>query len=70
VTKFAPKSAPESAPRESSITATATRGEHGLWYIRGTAYAFTRSADGVFRIYAPGCEEDGMIFARSTGEEA
>jgi hypothetical protein len=60
--KSAPKSAPQNAPR---VSGSATQGEHGLWYIAGTQYTYTRRNDGVFLIYAPGCPEDGMEFATS-----
>lgn len=62
---FAPKSAPKSAPRSARVGGTAIQGEHGLWYIPGTPYQYTKRADGVFCIYAPGCEEDGLEFAVS-----
>lgn len=63
--KSAPQNAPQTAPRSTRITATATQGEHGLWYISGTPYTFTRDTNGTFRIYAPGCAEDGLEYATS-----
>lgn len=66
---FAPKSAPKSAPRSARVSAIATQGEHGFWYIGGTPYTFTRDHNGVFRIYAPGCAEDGLEFAVSVDDD-
>lgn len=47
------------------VRVVATQGEHGLWYISGTRYQFTKGKDGVFRVYAPGCTEDGIEFAHA-----
>ena len=63
--KSAPKSEPKSEPRSTRMTGTAIQGEHGLWYIPGTSYQYTKRSDGVFCIYAPGCDEDGLEFAKA-----
>ena len=62
--KSAPDPAPQPAPRSTRITGEATRGDHGLWHIKGTHYQFTKNKAGYFCIYAPGCPEDGIEFAR------
>lgn len=64
--KSAPESAPESAPRRAKMSAIIERGEHGFYYIRGLPYTFTKRSDGVYCIYAPGCPEDGIEFAKPT----
>jgi hypothetical protein len=61
--KFEPETTPPQ-PRSQRIEGTAVKGEHGLYYIPGTQYRYTRRSDGMYLIYAPGCPEDGLEFAK------